>query len=306
MNQYSRREVLRVTALSAAGLLLPKSLCPELDAPCQTDTLLTHSVDSPRSLRFGSSSVSGLAGLDSSTITHELEEKLIHDALILQELRMPFGKEWVSSVKVIDSTKVVYTLNICEYINTVVIDDSPEKDCCTVTIMQDSITNIIEVYNDGRRLLDGTPYGSVSNKNKGLVVTRAQDYWSSSPLLGSQSSYSYYSGYTDQCSNVQLNNNVASLTAGVFVGIWCLQMSIPGGWALAVSTLTAVYTAMKNSYPWSTSGSYKAPYYYMNYGTPLLPSINGACIMYKFTFYLNVNYGAPYIPDSYWYHCFLY
>jgi len=287
MKEPTRREVIKMSVASAAGLLLPGSIAPV--------SIATNSEPLGIAGGFALVDIIGLRSLDSVEMTSGIFDKLRDDAAVLAELGLPLDSSFVKEVIIKSDKDVIYILEFGEYLNEVSIR-SLRSGGSEITVVQDSLTNCITLLKDGTRYLDGNQFGmdvsdfSVEGQQG---QSRSTTYWQTYPLLGVSSDYSF-SGGTIYNNNVAWTKAIGQLTLSAVLIILFASLGQLGSFGPAITFATAYYNFCQASYPWSNAGSYQAPYYYKNSGTPYLPSVNGACIKYQYTFFATANYNAPY------------
>ncbi|MCL2632596.1 MAG: hypothetical protein FWD45_05885, partial [Coriobacteriia bacterium] len=243
---------------------------------------------------------------ESAPINNEVLEKIGRDTQVFHELWIPFGLEWIQEIQVQDENSIDYIMQYGEYANVISIK-SYRNATHRITITQDSIISVITLYANGDCYLDGYQYGNTKEqRTQGYQQTRGSEWWATFPVYGNAGNYVYYAG-TNQHSNVGLTKQIQNVASGAFISIValiiCPALSIPSGWGALAGALANLYTYGVSNYPWSTAASYKAPYYYMNSGSPYITPINGACIQYRFNFYPLPNYSGGTPNTYYWYRC---
>ncbi len=155
---------------------------------------------------------------------------------------------------------------------------------------ENNITNVLEVYKDGRIVVDGVPIEiSYENNNSNIRRIGSSVYFKGNPDYGSGSSYSkYYSN--ENIADVQLRRNVSSFATAVLV--WIMSEAMGGVPGKALGLLSAALSFISSSDPYSTALSCKSQIY--------VHKTQGAYIASKFTFiyryntmlYSRTNYGG--------------
>ena len=203
-----------------------------------------------------------------------------------------FGE--IRQIKEVNISKKVfkeYTVRCGDIENNIVIlDRNKEKDVFRVVEKENNITNVLEVYKDGRIVVDGVPIEiSYENNNSNIRRIGSSVYFKGNPDYGSGSSYSkYYSN--ENIADVQLRRNVSSFATAVLV--WIMSEAMGGVPGKALGLLSAALSFISSSDPYSTALSCKSQIY--------VHKTQGAYIASKFTFiyryntmlYSRTNYGG--------------
>lgn len=174
--------------------------------------------------------------------------------------------------------------------NIVILDRNKEKDVFRVVEKENNITNVLEIYKDGRIVVDGVPIEiSYENNNTNIRRIGSSVYFKGNPDYGSGSSYSkYYSN--ENIADVQLRRNVSSFATAVLV--WIMSKAMGGVPGEALGLLSTALSFISSSDPYSTALSCKSNIY--------VHKTQGAYIASKFTFiyrynttlYSRTNYGG--------------
>ena len=105
-----------------------------------------------------------------------------------------------------------------------ILDRNKEKDVFRIVEKENNITNVLEIYKDGRIVVDGVPIEiSYDNNNANIKRIGSSVYFKGNPDYGSGSSYSkYYSN--ENIADIDLRRAVSSFATGVLVWIMSKAM----------------------------------------------------------------------------------
>lgn len=215
-------------------------------------------------------------------------EESAHNYAILAKENAKYDEEIkqfgeIRQVKEVNISKKIfkeYTVRYGDIENNIVIlDRNKEKDVFRIVEKENNITNVLEIYKDGRIVVDGVPIEiSYDNNNANIKRIGSSVYFKGNPDYGSGSSYSkYYSN--ENIADIDLRRAVSSFATGVLV--WIMSKAMGGVPGDALGFLSTALSFISSSDPYSTALSCKSSIY--------VHKTQGAYIASKFTFIYRYN-----------------
>ena len=228
-------------------------------------------------------------------IEHLDDSSIIEDLSILQKYNLidsDCGQ--ILSISDIDNcgdkTKE-YTVKYGDKINTIsVLNHDTNKTTLQIKQPSDNISNILEIYSDGRMILDGSLIKVNTSTEIAPFSAGSSIYFNNSPGYGSASDYNRYFRQ-ENIADIAFNTAISNIATGTLITI---VFGFMGG---VISTgLGVMYTIISefvNYNPNSRSLSSKSTVYsHRSYPSGYIPSTFSHVYKYRTTFYSKINYGG--------------
>lgn len=224
------------------------------------------------------------------------------DKQALEELGITGFANIVEDKKVTvgDELKTQFTVKSGDIINDItVLENSDEK--ISLQIEQEDICNVLEVYDDGKIVLDGYPV-IIERENDAAVMSNSEPvvrragatiYWKDKVDYGTASDYSHFLK-NENIADIELNKTISKIGLSALLSIMGIAMGggVAGG-LFASGAGNEIYNYFLSKDPNTTALSCKSKVYtHKNYTSGYIPSIFTFIYKYKTTFYSKANYGG--------------
>lgn len=227
-------------------------------------------------------------------IEHLDDSSIIEDISVLQKYRLidsDCGQ--ILSISDIDNCGdniKEYTVKYGDKINTIsILNHDTNKTTLQIKQPSDNISNTLEIYSDGRMILDGSLI-KVNTSTEITPCAGSSIYFNNSPGYGSASDYSHYFKQ-ENISDIAFNTLISNIATGTLMSIIFYAMG--GIVASGLGYVCDIISEFVNYNPNSRSLSSKSTVYsHRSYPSGYIPSTFSHVYKYRTTFYSKINYGG--------------
>jgi|GEM_PF-1776464 hypothetical protein len=228
-------------------------------------------------------------------IEHLDDSSIIEDLSILQKYNLidsDYGQ--ILSISDIDNCGdniKEYTIKYGDKVNTIsVLNHDTNKTTLQIKQPSDNISNILEIYSDGRMIVDGSLIKVTKSTEITPFSSGSSIYFNNSPGYGSASDYNHYFKQ-ENISDIAFSTGISNFATSVLVAVLFYAMGGIVGFGLGI--LYNMINEFVNYNPNSRSLSSKSTVYsHRSYPSGYIPSTFSHVYKYRTTFYSKINYGG--------------